>query len=124
MPPRRILRRDYKPKYPVWTNLSDSLSTIAVFFTVLASLVAGSVFLQSCVYIWRIEVALGFSAVNYVDFSDYVQTLPTELGTAAAIVASGVVIYTLFCWGLLRLFQHRFPFTEFQAFGRFLIAKW
>jgi hypothetical protein len=95
MPPPRIRRiprtEDDKPKFAAWDSLPILISAIAVS----VSVGTGFVFLLSCIHLWNIEKVLGFYATSYVDFGDYVQSIPTVWGTVAAIFAFVLVLYAL-----------------------------
>jgi hypothetical protein len=60
---------------------------MAVLFTVLVSFCTVSVFVLSCMNIWSIYRTLGFDATHYLDFIDYVQSVPTLSGTVAGLLA-------------------------------------
>jgi hypothetical protein len=95
MPPPRIRRiprtEDDKPKFVAWNSLPILISAIAAS----VSVGTGFVFLISCINLWNIERALGFQATSYVDFGDYLQSIPIVWGTVAATFAFALVIHIL-----------------------------
>jgi hypothetical protein len=80
-----------EPKPPAWTNLSTSISAIAGLLTVVIIFA----FLISCMNLYNIETALGFTATEYLDFIDYVQSVPIYIGTVAGGLAFPLVTYAL-----------------------------
>ncbi len=106
-PPPEKPREDDKPKSPDWPSLSDLISAIAVFFTVLVALCTVVVFLLSCMNLSSIEATLGFYPTQYLDFIDYVQSVSTLMGTVAGVVGIRfvafvvTVIATLVCMGFI-----------------------
>jgi hypothetical protein len=100
-PPDKTPEAD-KSKPLAWADLPTVLSGIAVFFTVLVSLSTGLVFIFSCFYLWGFESAFGLALSNYVDFHDYVTTLPTLNTSVAVILAVVATLYLLIVLSAVR----------------------
>jgi hypothetical protein len=77
---------------------------MAVLFTVLVSFCTVSVFVLSCMNIWSIYRTLGFDATHYLDFIDYVQSVPTLSGTVAGLLAFPVGLCILSILVVLGIF--------------------
>jgi hypothetical protein len=84
-----------KSKPLAWADLPTVLSGIAVFLTVLVSLGTAFVFLLSCLSMYSREKALGFSAIDYVDFDDYVKTLPIVDATVGVLLALFIIFFIM-----------------------------
>src|SRR6266481_4811446 len=99
-------RIDDKRNFITWADVPALISMMAVLFTVLVSFCTVSVFVLSCMNIWSIYRTLGFDATHYLDFIDYVQSVPTLSGTVAGLLAFPVglcILSILVVFGIFAL---------------------